>query len=771
MSRPGPHASHSTRNHPLWQEGIALFLTLAAIVLFALWPQLVEGRRLYWGDIDLYFTPSLSFLRGNLRSGIVPLWNPRVFCGTPYVGNPQTWPFYPTSILLFWLTPGAFINWSVGVHLVIAGLGTYFLSRRGCRLGVGSSLLAATVFMLNGQIVSKEQFPNMVQAIAWLPFLVLGTIRLTDRPTLINSALLGLAAGLELLSAHGQIAAIGSYLCIGVMGTGIAGKGKIDLKGIGSVIGYALLAGIIALCTAAVQILPMIGFLSDSARENLTLHDANRFYLPFNQVTNFFLPLRHGHPMHGNWTGHGNFWETCVYTGWLPSLLALAGIASAFRHGGSYGPRLWSAVFLISVWLSLGRNGGLYSLAFHVLPGVRSFHDPARFLAAAALALSLLSAQGADSLIRWALNAPYHKGTVLIVPAAVLIIIGYTAHDLGRFDRRIYPTIASGLLHRQQNIEAFCLREPSLKNHQTRLLAPDSSTTWQNFTTYRDYRSGRPDYFGDWYDTGTPNLFMSNGVNDAFGYDPFMPKGSADVAGGLSNDFLDSASPKSAQDASRLCAALGVRWVVLYRRSDPEGRYPDFTLWPFIHPERPGLNGLPVPCLLFDNLTLGRARVTNSFISSPSRIKYRELVGDSVIGKSGIDLSKTVILPKNSGELPGSSLYILPVVVHDAGPDSLAMRFKSKQSGMLVLSDTAFPGWKVWRDGSPCGFIVGDSMFRVVPVPVKGRYQILMRFEPELFRFGLFLTFSMVTLFAAMFSLLATRKWLIPERHINQALR
>jgi len=65
---------------------------LLILTLIYFWPQLMEGRVLYWGDIGLYFAPMSEFLRVNLRVGRLPLWNPLILCGTPYVGNPQTWP-------------------------------------------------------------------------------------------------------------------------------------------------------------------------------------------------------------------------------------------------------------------------------------------------------------------------------------------------------------------------------------------------------------------------------------------------------------------------------------------------------------------------------------------------------------------------------------------------------------------------------------------------------------------------------------------------------
>ena len=162
--------AYSTPSARPWQSCLLVptFLFLLTVIYF--WPQLIQGRVLYWGDIGLYFTPMAGFLRENLRAGRVPLWNPLIFCGTPYVGNPQTWPLYPVTALLPLMSASYFLGLTVALHVWLAGVGTYLFARRALSIGRGAALLAAITFMFGGQLVSKEQFPNMVQASAWLPW-------------------------------------------------------------------------------------------------------------------------------------------------------------------------------------------------------------------------------------------------------------------------------------------------------------------------------------------------------------------------------------------------------------------------------------------------------------------------------------------------------------------------------------------------------------------------------------------------------------------------
>jgi hypothetical protein len=61
--------------------------------------------------------------------------------------------------------------------------------------------------------------------------------------------------------------------------------------------------------------------------------------------------------------------------------------------------RFWTVVAFISVLLAMGARGGLYLIAFLLVPGVKVFHDPARFLLGAAIAIPVLAAIGLQRVL------------------------------------------------------------------------------------------------------------------------------------------------------------------------------------------------------------------------------------------------------------------------------------------------------------------------------------------------------------------------------------
>ena len=157
--------------------GGALFLLLLTGAWF--WPLLSGAKSLYFGDIGLYFIPQLTFERQELLQGRIPLWNPHLLCGTPFVGNPQAWPLYPSAALLYALPAHRAVAVVSVLHLAFAAVGTLLLLRQ--RRGLAAALLGAIVFAFGGALVSKMQFPNMVQAASYLPWLLLCLDLLAER--------------------------------------------------------------------------------------------------------------------------------------------------------------------------------------------------------------------------------------------------------------------------------------------------------------------------------------------------------------------------------------------------------------------------------------------------------------------------------------------------------------------------------------------------------------------------------------------------------------
>jgi len=681
---------------------IAAFLLLLTVVYF--WHQVVGGQALYWGDIGLYFLPMQVFLKQNLSAGRLPLWNPLIMCGTPYAGNPQTWPLYPVTALLPFVSATQFINLTVALHVWVAGLGTYAFARRALGVGPGPALLAAVTFMFGGQLVSKEQFPNMVQASAWLPWVLLCLNNLLTRKRLQDALTLGLVLGLQLLAAHVQMTLLTLYLAA-VYGVFVLLDGRAKAKGqargpapTGSLTaGLLLLALITASGLAMGQLLPTLALFRDAARQKLSFAVVDRFYLPFNQLGNFVLPHLHGSPYYGDWTARGNSWETCCYVGILPFGLALWGGIAAFRLKSPIA-RFWVGVFLIGLWMAFGGRGGLYHLAYFVLPGFRSFHDPARCLLPACFALSLLAAFGCHSLLSLAPPQFGRQASSLFV---LILILLWTFADLMHFGRTLYPLVNPAVLSPVSPNVALVQNDPDVAAHQARILAPTGGV-WLRFTSPKDFRQATPNYQTLWADTLTPNLMMSYGLQDAFGYEPVALKNIETAASGAARAFDPKASAKDKAEAAALSGALGVKYIAVCRVTPPEQT--------------------------ISHMVSVRAAPT---LAPPGR-QYGP--------KALLYLSRdTQWQPR--AHLEHSAAF---VQLTGNGPDQVTLTFQTTALDRLILEDTQAAGWQAALDGNNTPIETYQGCLRAVDVPQRGLHHVVFTYAPTPFRLGLYV--SLLTL-------------------------
>jgi hypothetical protein len=415
---------------------------------------------------------------------------------------------YPASLFAAVASPWKLLTVDAAVHLIAGGLFAYLLARDLGR-SRAASILASLSFMLGGYFISKVQFPNMTQAIAYAPAVVWQSGRLARSPSIGAAVLLGSLFGLQLLSAHAQISLMTMYLAAAYAVFTAWPRIKLGRNEFPRLAGWAAIATILACGLAAGQILPDMETWRNADHQSLSIKVADRFILHPGQQIGFIDPHAFGSPYFGNFSQLGNYWETACYLGVASCLLALVGMIAAARRRDSNGI-FWIVIFILSVWLAEGRYGGLYTLAFDFAPGVRAFHDPARMLIGAAIAGPLLAALGLDCILaNRALSVRY------ALAAAILIA---TTFDLANFDRQIYPLKPTAVIEAAAQARSA---GPQLAFPGHRIaFPPDNRMTWLYFVDYSNYRRFDSTYLSSLFATRTSNLSMFAGVREAGGYEP-----------------------------------------------------------------------------------------------------------------------------------------------------------------------------------------------------------------------------------------------------------
>ena len=161
-------------------------------------------------DAFTYFTPYWAYRMAELRAGHLPLWNPYLFLGVPFLANPQAAVLYPLHWPLSWLRPEQALIWSAALHVWLAAGFTYAFGRRSLRLSRPAAWLAGLVFGLGGFTLARVENINQLNALAWLPALLWlydETARAANwRSRIRSGAALAVVMALQLLAGHTQTA-------------------------------------------------------------------------------------------------------------------------------------------------------------------------------------------------------------------------------------------------------------------------------------------------------------------------------------------------------------------------------------------------------------------------------------------------------------------------------------------------------------------------------------------------------------------------------------
>ncbi|MCP5094700.1 MAG: oligosaccharide flippase family protein, partial [Chloroflexi bacterium] len=113
-----------------------------------------------------------QFARDTFLASDIPLWNPYLFAGAPFLAAGQHSAYYPFSILFFVLPLTKAYGWYTISQLWLAGALMYAFGRI-LKMRRGSAFLAGLIYQGGGYIVvSAAVFPMIVGAVAWLPLLL-----------------------------------------------------------------------------------------------------------------------------------------------------------------------------------------------------------------------------------------------------------------------------------------------------------------------------------------------------------------------------------------------------------------------------------------------------------------------------------------------------------------------------------------------------------------------------------------------------------------------
>ncbi|HVO43123.1 MAG TPA: oligosaccharide flippase family protein, partial [Aggregatilineales bacterium] len=420
-------------------------------------------------DLVLENLPWKQFIRQSIANHEIPLWNPYLFAGTPFLAEGQHSALYPFSVIYYVLPLDKAYGWFTVSQLGLAGLLMY-LFMRGLGIGRFGAVLSAIAYQMSSFFIASVVFQMIIAAAAWLPFLLLMvefTIRqrpLFGRPAVIPWVALGaIGLGMEILAGHIEV----TYYALLVMGFWaacrlgwmIVQKQRDHLvRTAGSLIALVVLG----VGVGAVQFVPLFDLLRYNFREGSASFEQVRGYaFPARHVLEFVMPNIYGSPAQHDyfdvfagqtkpftwtrsdastvtdtyWEVNKNYVEGACYVGLLTLFLAAIAVLNLLFERAdqariaSAGPyrEIFALLALISLSFVFGTIA--YAILYYGLPGINQLHSPFRWVFPLTLCLAALGGFGAEALRRAAESRA--AGALPSFTAKLTVRLGYAAIGAG----------------------------------------------------------------------------------------------------------------------------------------------------------------------------------------------------------------------------------------------------------------------------------------------------------------------------------------------------
>jgi Bacterial membrane protein YfhO len=768
---------------------------------------LIVGANHQLVDPTTVFEPYLQYTRSQLPH--IPLWNPYIMGGTPYLGDMQSAIFSPFSlpayVLPFW--------WSLSViavmKVVVAAFGGFLLARAlGMRFA--GAFLCGTVFGFGLFLVAWLPWP-LVNVFPFIPWLLLATERLIRRPGPLAASALAVVVALQFFGGHPEssvhaLFAMGAFFVLRMLQspgggaaamTAAARQGRSRLGALYAVARRPIVVFVAAIvlgtAVAAIAIVPFVELLRNSSdltsRPRGAVHVQPRYFLAS------LLPSYYPQAFEI---------ETAFYAGALPLMLAVIALfrAQVMRVAVAVFAALCIAVvlgiqpfFYVASHLPgfdltyLSRLTILYLLCIALLAGwglddlVRWRPLRRRSVAAASVATGLLVlpviivfATRQTSLhylrraadIAWTFAQapsaadPHLDGVVRLASLLVWVTVAGVAAVLIflRLGRRIPPGVFAALAI------ALVIGDLFGAGMGENPAIPDSHATQPVTPAIRYLQKQRParfvavaPYIGA--NPLPPDVNMRYGLYDARGYD--LPV--VESFGQVWTRYVAPPTPLLPLDtpavpvldlelhpaALRILSLLGVR-DILEQKNEKPLQLPD------VHEVYDG----PDATIYANGNALPR-----TWLVADQQVVKGDTAALTALGSPGFDPRQSVItetrLPglaqsRSGGAAPGRSR-----IVHYAA-QRVTIQSDATRASELVLSDTYYPGWKVTVNGRPARIDRVDYMFRGVAVPA-GRSTIVFTYDPASFKIGVVVTLVAIVVLAAAVFVGLRRRRLGPPRH------
>jgi len=768
---------------------------LCAIVSSLYLPSLIatlRGGLPFDNDVPAYSWPWHEWIRAEFSYGHFPLWCPNVLCGEPTLGTAGTMLTYPPTLLLTPLPSAWGILALAWLHHLFFVAGAYVLgrtwglSRLSSALGAGLMVMSASVA---GHLFAGHDVWHAARA--YIPWeLTCTLIYLRSGKTRPLFALIFLFWW-QFLSGYPPVVLLGAAGCLYLTLVRASLRKSADERP-ALPANWPIALPLVILVTAwlcAVALLPFKEVLGGAVHSGIpfsydTAISANSGAFVRLAINDFY-----GGNQDKQWSTAIGPHEEAASIGLAGLLLALAAPWMGRKLQGL--PRgvaaLWWPLLPTAI-LALGYHTPVYHALWSVVPGFKAMRVPARWLEVWALAQPMLAAYGFECWLQhgrpsagwikmsgaltgvlgvcalavalWPAAGPLWTQTALWnVPQALLSATpGLATHLSSYYQSQAWQALGlAGALLAGITLSLRCWINGSNAILPSRLTAGLilafaycsflHSVHFPSPKTFREtgtWPEPQPYFLADHrYLAIVPfdhlNDALVSGTDTLNGYDPLSSSRFWTFVSGNEEAVSDWQTAYQPSWITPFLRVAGVDRVVTY--GDPGA--PPAGLDVSFHPL--GCRGpwsVWEPVYPGDGRAWPRAFLTTNLVAAPMGAQLAELqklaLSSSTSPAAVVDTNfvrEGPFGPEPEGEIPDS------LQTDQVSPEQTGFRVSAGDPEILVRGESLTPGWTAYVDGEPVPLQGANILFQGVCVP-PGRHRVDLVYNPETFRFGLFLTLA-----------------------------
>jgi hypothetical protein len=246
------------------------------------------------------------FINHAIETRQIPLWNPYLFAGTPFLGHGQHSIFYPFSIFFYLLPLAKAYGWFILSQYVLAGINMYLFSRT-LQIGRWGSLIGATIYQISLFMIVSAVFPMIIAGAVWLPMILVAVRGLIHKKKLFGKysfipwiSIGAISISLQLLAGHPEIVAYSLLIASSYAAWHslklIFSNHREDLL---RIIFHMSLMIILGLLLGAIQLFPLLEAASNNFRvDTASLTEVREWGYPVRRIITLLIPNFFGNPTH-----------------------------------------------------------------------------------------------------------------------------------------------------------------------------------------------------------------------------------------------------------------------------------------------------------------------------------------------------------------------------------------------------------------------------------------------------------------------------------------